>query len=195
MNFCESKRFGVQGFAVFVLCAAIMWNNVKMSSAIKRLGDICTEHRQCDTSLCHPMRKKCECYNLTKYDVGRKISQLYEHGTCVSRLHQVCTLSNVNDDLPTWHCISNAFCAKTINGRGSHQLFGNCNCLPGFVYNDKERRCIIEPAFDVKVSSVSPISDMYLDANTASSSNQLNPERLYAVLLVIGCCIAKVFGH
>ncbi len=133
-------------FCFVALCIVIFFNQITFCHCkFKRLGDSCHQHLECDTGVCHPLRKICECYELLNYNEGKKLDQLYEYGNCFSRLYQMCTLQGTQlDDLTPFTCVNGAYCTFAPNGRSSRKLFGYCVCKLGYVPFDSNRRCMLK---------------------------------------------------
>lgn len=108
-------------------------------------GEACNEGNECQTKICHPLSKTCDCFQLREYSsVGesRKIDQIIVNGVCMSRVHQVCTLPNANHDgLMFINCIPGALCKTSGLVKGSKNLFGLCECLPTFVPSVNFKQC------------------------------------------------------
>lgn len=109
-------------------------------------GEDCSWHGDCQTNICHPISKTCDCFQLRSYDKqGRKVDQIVRNGICLSRISQMCTLPTIDDDgLPPIRCIPNATCTVYNNIRkgSSVHVFGKCACLPMFKAANDMKECI-----------------------------------------------------
>lgn len=101
-------------------------------TALKTRGGNCFSQDDCDTKFCS-RRKVCECFPVHDYTTGSKVEQEYNKGICQSKVMSTCTLPTLQrDGLPELQCIENAKCVYAPFGRGSVQIFGVCECDPGF---------------------------------------------------------------
>lgn len=128
---------------VLVILWFICWSYV-LGSDIP-YGEACNEGNECQTKICHPLSKTCDCFQLREYSSigeGRRIDQIIINGVCMSRVHQVCTLPNANDDgLMFINCIPGALCKTSRLVKGSKNLFGLCECLPSFEPSVNFKQC------------------------------------------------------
>lgn len=112
----------------------------------QHLGNACRGHFDCDTALCHPSRKVCECFELPSYNEVKKMDQLYDQGKCFSRLHQMCTLPIADlDGLPPHVCVNGAYCEFSPVGPASRKIFGYCTCKPGLIPSENGKLCKLNP--------------------------------------------------
>lgn len=149
----KMKFVRLAGYSSVVVILSLLCNEMSHAESYKKhLGEECQTHVECDTSVCHPLRKICECNVLTDYDLGKKVEQMYEHGSCFSRIYQMCTMPGAadRDGLLPFTCINGAYCAYNAKGRGSRQLFGMCACKVGLNRSDNGRRCALKPIIQNK---------------------------------------------
>lgn len=119
---------------------------IALNSALKQHGTTCYKNEDCLTKMCHPQRKICECYQVNDYATNSKIEQQFNLGVCESKVMTSCTLALIHSDgLPDWKCIRNAKCKYYPHGKGSRQIFGVCECRPGFFASENNTICIPKP--------------------------------------------------
>lgn len=128
-------------FGLGLLLVAALFSLHFSCAAMKIRGEKCWRGQDCDTKVCS-RRKVCECYPVHDYTTGSKVEQEYNRGICQSKVMTMCTLPMTKDDgLPVWNCIANATCKFAQFGRGSRELFGVCECNPGYLAVENNSIC------------------------------------------------------